>query len=582
MDNSATPASQITRRRKPKWKNSTGETLDKVLHSVRMRMYRQGLGDCFLLTFTNADQKQYNLLIDCGVLPFSHAGDQRLDLIAQNILTETGRHLDTVVATHEHADHISGFKSAAEFFGLNPEKKPAQPVQVDHVWLAWTENKDDEQVKKITARMNSLALAVTATVQAMDTTQGQSIRDILLFGGAAFDSDSGPGGTQATPGEQNVSENAVASKPQQAETSQDTNRNPESLGLTKFKLNQSMAQIMDWLRGWGPVDFLEPDNVRELPEFGIKFYILGPSRRMSMLGGSGPLGQTPGPGMASHELKLNQSNAFMAAAVRFAGMELDEAPGDGLSKSDVDTLYRLSLPFDPTRFLTIEEAQKPYPLPENPKYPDKLQAAYRDFFKEVYGFGDKITGYGPEWRRIDTEWLQTGETLALQQVSTVNNTSLVLAIEIVQSGQVLLFVGDAEQESWQTWENKNANLDTLLANTVLYKVGHHGSINGTDQELFKNKLTNPDLVALLPVDMKRATDKNWEFPAASLYNTDSSITDDTKKGLLFTQTHGHIILNCDQECMNCDPSFDENKPWPGKISKDGTPEKLWVEYTLTF
>ena len=121
----------------------------KILRSMRVRMYRQGLGDCFLLTFTNNEQKKHHMLIDCGVLPLSSGATGRLDLIAQDILAETGQHLDVVVATHEHADHISGFKSASEFFGLNPETKPAKPVQVDKVWLAWTENKDDEQVKKI-------------------------------------------------------------------------------------------------------------------------------------------------------------------------------------------------------------------------------------------------------------------------------------------------------------------------------------------------------------------------------------------------------------------------------------------------
>jgi beta-lactamase superfamily II metal-dependent hydrolase len=173
-----------------------------------------------------------------------------------------------------------------------------------------------------------------------------------------------------------------------------------------------------------------------------------------------------------------------------------------------------------------------------------------------------------------------GELLALQQVSTINNTSLVFALELTESGKVLLFVGDAEEESWQTWENKNTNLNKLLANTVVYKVGHHGSINATDQEVLQNKMTHPDLVALIPVDMKRADEKNWEFPAKSLY--DLSNTDVHQKGLLFKQTHGRILLNCDQEgCKDSDPCFETDNPWPGKISMDPAPEKLWVDYTLT-
>ena len=544
-----------------------GTVNKKVLRSVRVRMYRQGLGDCFLLTFTNTDQKQHHMLIDCGVLPLSSGGSGRLDLIAQNILAETGRHLEVVVATHEHADHISGFKSASELFGLNPEEKPPQAVQVEKVWLAWTEKKDDEQVKKILAKTSSLALAVTAAVQGMGATQSQAIQDILLFEGASLDSDG-------------ALEDQGAGTDQGVHKSEGAGFDQSSPGKTKFKIAKTMVQIMDLLRGWGPVDYLEPNDVRELPEFGIKFHILGPSRKMSMLGGSTLNGQASAVSDPGRRLKSTQSTAFMAAATKFAGMELDEMPGEGLSKADIDAIYKLSLPFDPARSLSLDEAKKPYPLAEDAKYPEKLQAGYRDFFKELYGFGDESAGHGPEWRRIDTDWLQMGETLALQQVSTINNTSLVMAIELTENGKVLLFVGDAEEESWQTWETKNADLDKLLANTVLYKVGHHGSINATDQVML-NKMTNSDLVALIPVDMKRADEKNWEFPAKTLY--DPSMAEDNQKGVLFKRTLGRIILNCDEEgCMNCDPIFDENKPWPGTISMDPTPEKLWVDYTLTF
>jgi hypothetical protein len=56
-----------------------------MLDSVRIRMYRQGLGDCFLVSFTNTAGEQHHMMIDCGVLPFSKGGNQRLDLAAQDI-----------------------------------------------------------------------------------------------------------------------------------------------------------------------------------------------------------------------------------------------------------------------------------------------------------------------------------------------------------------------------------------------------------------------------------------------------------------------------------------------------------------
>ncbi len=530
----------------------------KVLQTVRIRMYRQGLGDCFLLTFTNRDQKQHHMLIDCGVLPLSKGGSHRLDLIAQNILAETGKHLDTVVATHEHADHVSGFKSANEFFGVNPDKKPDQPPQVGQVWLAWTENKEDEQVKKILAKTETMGLAITAAMQGMAEAESQAIRDLLLFGGNYLDAEEAGSESEAL----------------------GLDDNPNSKPKKKFKIAKTIAEIMDWLREWGPVVYLEPDDVREIPEFGIKFYILGPSRKMTMLGGSGTDSQHPGTPMASEGLKLSQSSAFLAAAAHNAGLELEAAPGVGLSQADLEAIYRLSLPFDPTRFLKLDEAGKSYQIPEKAEYPDRQQAMYRDFFNEFYGDGDQDAPHGPKWQRIDTDWLQMGEMLALQQVSTINNTSLVFALELTESGKVFLFVGDAEEESWQTWENKNADVDQLLANTVVYKVGHHGSINATDPEILQKKMTHPDLVALIPVDMKRADEKNWEFPAKPLY--DLSATDANQKGLLFKQAHGRILLNCDPEgCKAGDPSFEADNPWPGKISTDPNPEKLWVDYTLT-
>ena len=50
----------------------------------------------------------------------------------------TGGHLDRVVATHEHQDHVSGFNGTGN----------AKRVEVDHVWLAWTENPADELAER--------------------------------------------------------------------------------------------------------------------------------------------------------------------------------------------------------------------------------------------------------------------------------------------------------------------------------------------------------------------------------------------------------------------------------------------------
>jgi hypothetical protein len=81
--------------------------------------------------------------------------------------------------------------------------------------------------------------------------------------------------------------------------------------------------------------------------------------------------------------------------------------------------------------------------------------------------------------------LSTAAELALALDSATNNTSLVLAIELVDSEKVLLFPADAQVGNWLSWETlrfegeKPVIGPDLLARTAFYKVGHHGSHNAT-------------------------------------------------------------------------------------------------------
>ena len=50
---------------KAKAKAKSASKSDKV--SVRIRMYRQGLGDCFLLTFQQKGKQDFKQWVDCGL-----------------------------------------------------------------------------------------------------------------------------------------------------------------------------------------------------------------------------------------------------------------------------------------------------------------------------------------------------------------------------------------------------------------------------------------------------------------------------------------------------------------------------------
>lgn len=130
------------------------------------------------------------------------------------------------------------------------------------------------------------------------------------------------------------------------------------------------------------------------------------------------------------------------------------------------------------------------------------------------------------WRRIDNDWLLSASRMALQIDNYTNNTSLVLAFELKHSGQVLLFVGDAQIGSWQSWQSLKFEDGTgaqitaadLLARTVFYKVGHHGSHNATLVEGGLQAMTSSQLHAAIPTNEDWARkSKHWTMPNERLY-----------------------------------------------------------------
>ena len=138
--------------------------------------YQVGFGDCFLLRFTYEDQTSKHILIDCGTtgLPADVASSQLL-VVAKDIADKCDGKLDIVVATHRHADHISGFATKADGKGSGDVLKALKP---ELVLQPWTEAPDApldslgpdpvDGAKAFTARKNTLAAmhAVSAQVVA--------------------------------------------------------------------------------------------------------------------------------------------------------------------------------------------------------------------------------------------------------------------------------------------------------------------------------------------------------------------------------------------------------------------------------
>jgi phosphoribosyl 1,2-cyclic phosphodiesterase len=104
---------------------------------VSIRMYCQGLGDCFLLTFPTATgTTPIRVLIDCDVLQHTPGEAAKMKAVADHIARDTGGVIDLLVVTHEHWDHVAGFSHAKDVFAR---------LTIKNVWLSWAENPEDPE-----------------------------------------------------------------------------------------------------------------------------------------------------------------------------------------------------------------------------------------------------------------------------------------------------------------------------------------------------------------------------------------------------------------------------------------------------
>jgi beta-lactamase superfamily II metal-dependent hydrolase len=421
---------------------------------VRIRMYRPGLGDCFLLTFRSGEQESH-VLIDCGIFVGTADEKKRITEIAEHIRESAGNRVNALVATHEHWDHVSGFFHAKESF---------KKLEADEVWLAWTEDPEQtiaKENKKMLATMaKTVALAADRLSMApspIDRECGLAAATVLGFEGIST----------------------------------------EMMGASKFSVRTDQAMDFVLRKKKDTHPFLKPGDVLErswLP--GVRVYVLGPPMNLASIK---DMSGSEGEGFETK--KHGAAMGWMSAVMLGSGQgEFDSA--------ELEAAERLR-PFDVSLAWPESDALHL----SNDSHLGPLIGAYRD----------------EPWRRVDQDWLHSAAGLALQVDNAVNNTSLVLAFELIESGDVLLFVGDAQIGNWNSWMNLEFTIGTgsarqkvtaadLLARTVFYKVGHHGSGNATLRKGLE-AMTSTRLVAAIPTDETFAEEKQgWEMPAPKLKN----------------------------------------------------------------
>jgi hypothetical protein len=111
---------------------------------IRIRMYRPGFGDCFLISF-GATASAKHVLIDFGAHMHGEIGT--MTGIMDNLETTTNKKLELIVASHAHRDHISGFGKFADRFA---------DFDIGEVWLPWTDNPDDKDAAALEKKQLAL------------------------------------------------------------------------------------------------------------------------------------------------------------------------------------------------------------------------------------------------------------------------------------------------------------------------------------------------------------------------------------------------------------------------------------------
>ncbi|OYW76775.1 MAG: hypothetical protein B7Z37_07225 [Verrucomicrobia bacterium 12-59-8] len=421
---------------------------------VRVRMYRQGLGDCFLVTF-DPDGQAVHMLIDCGTLGAVTTGNKMEDIVA-HIRETTKNHIHLMIATHEHQDHVSGFHTLKEEF---------QKITVDHVWMAWTENPEDDLAKVLEKKKGDLGQAVGLAMQHLKAAHGEAgaaamaaaMGDLLEFA-------VGPEGLNSL----------GAAEP--AKTVDD--------GMTFVRTGQKTPageKVQAVYHSPGG-QALEP---AWLP--GFRFYVLGPPRDKARLKDMGQDGSPEIYGIA---------DSLRAGAADSASP---------LTRQD-----ETNMPFD-GRFRCSET---------DPRVSSSLQGYFNadNTWRRV----DTEWLYGASDLALQLDNLTNNTSLALA-IERISDGKVLLFPADAQEGHWLSWHEPEVPFTYvQDGTTHPTTAEKLLNKTVFYKVGHHASHNATAKAKGLEMMIREDeLVAFIPVDRKVALTRSpkgqWKMPATKLY-----------------------------------------------------------------
>jgi beta-lactamase superfamily II metal-dependent hydrolase len=485
--------------RKPAVKAAPAKQTGKATaRRARVRMYRVGLGDCFLLT-SYLGAKPQHMLIDCGMFGGSHLKTSKADKdvqlqVLENITGETGGHLDVVVVTHEHMDHVSIFNSLAK--SVFDEK-----LTFGEAWFGWVEDPNNKTAQKLRQKYERLQVALAnglAGLQGLAASDPDGYRDLHL-------------GVATVAEFMGLEANG-------------------ELGATAKKLAVQPRAAMDYVKQKAGKENLRFGLPGDTWDFGgLKVRVLGP------------------PTSEDQMRIMERAGASYDRALLF-GVDAESLSGEGAPEDPFGAQWRLDA--------SMVNGQACLKADQDDTAAADILSRYNDA--------------GQSWRRIDNQALDSVSTLALQMDKYINNTSLCLAFEFADNLDVMIFPGDAQVGNWSSWfdikkAEKGFDAGELLARTIFYKVGHHGSHNATYKPALE-KMIHPKLVGMIPTNEEFAKNsKKWTMPAPNL------------NAALKEHTHERLLRNDQGIGQVADPLKTKTVEWSG-LDANVEENILYIDY----
>lgn len=472
----------------------------KPITEVKVRMYKMGTGDCISVKFLHDAEVTFSMLFDCGCINASAAA---LTPFVKELIRDLDGKVDALVLTHEHQDHVLGFQRCEDLL--------VEGLAVGELWMGWTEDDSKAKVKQWKKDYGEKKMALARAAERL-TNEVDSAAFAKQFAGSA------------------ESKQILAFHHTFASAVRDFAKLHANAAAGEYKGPlKGMRIAKEELSRDHPIAYLSPGEILyDIPGLdGVRIFVLGPPTRHSQVEEeSGAVGESyrHNKHLDPEEFTLNQMRAQLDGSELFVRtINCDGNAADDPSLS----------PFPPSTFASKSEAKA---------------SAYEN--KDA------------AWRRIDHEWLQSSANLALRMNGLTNNLSVVLAIQFEESGKVMLFPGDAEFGSWESWHDidwaetlpdEDVTTEYLLNNTVFYKVAHHLSHNGTAQSLGLEMMDHPELVAMATLNYK-VISNGWK----------STMPNRAILKALLERTKGRTII---QDTDDLFYDFDEQIPLSKKIKQ---------------